>query len=174
VVVPTPSSRNPLVLDVTLKLKNEVFHDDLYNKESLRFLQMKNEVEMEVEIAYEKTKNFLSVTITGFRPGSIVCEGRLYFANATDQDVQNLRETLSDYGTNNKSFEVSKFENAADDGDDDNDDVGDDNEVVLGLNLLQIGAIIAGVVVLILVIIIIVLWVSMCIYSKWIYRREPV
>ena len=153
----------PLILNVILKF-NEMFHYDLYNRSSTKFIEMKNEVETEIENAYNKITSFLSVTIIGFRAGSIVCDSRLLFSNSSDQNVSSLKTILTEYAKRSGKFEVSKFENADDsgkDGDDGDDcDDGDDDDVILGLNWWQVGLVIAGVVIFALLIAIIVLCVS--------------
>jgi hypothetical protein len=159
-VAPTPRTKEALTIEISLTFVNRKFHEDLFNKGSLIFLEMKQEVELKIKIAYSNTKGFISVTISGFRPGSIVSEGRLYFANSSNKDVSLLKKTLSDYGTGSGGFMVSGFEEAAGDGDDD-----DDDEVILGLNWWQIGVIISGVVVFILLVTVVVLCVSVYIIN---------
>ena len=117
---------------------------------------MKKEVENKIEIAYEGTDNFVYAIITGFRSGSVICDGLLYFKNASESDILSSKETLAKYGSSGGGFTVSKFDFNA--GGDDNDD-GDD-EIILGLDWWQIGVIIAGIVVFILIITVIVLCVS--------------
>lgn len=151
--VTTSSNKQILILDVSLKVTNKDFDKELYNKNSFQFIEMKNYVEDKITSAYNETDNFLSVTITGFRSGSIVCDGRLYFKNASKSDIPNFNKILSEFGARN-GFTVSKFVvNSADDDE-------DDDEVILGLDWWQIGIIIAGIVVFILIITVVVLCVS--------------
>jgi hypothetical protein len=160
----TPRTKEILIIDVSLTFANRIFHEDLFNKQSLKFLQMKQDVEMQINIAYNiNTPGFISVTITGFRPGSIVSEGRLYFANSSNNDVTLLEKTLSDYGTATGEFEVSEFDEAANDRDDDNDE----------LDWWQIGVIIAGVVVFFLLLTVIVLCVSIYIINVSCLKTAP-
>ena len=151
----------PLILNVILKF-NETFHYDLYNQSSTKFIEMKNEVETEIENAYNKITSFLSVTIVGFRAGSIVCDSRLLFSNLSNQNVSSLKTILTEYAKQSGKFQVSKFENADDSGKDgdDGDDCVDGDDVILGLNWWQVGLVIAGVVIFVLLIAIIVLCVS--------------
>lgn len=155
----TPRSEQILILDVSLTFKNKEFQEELYDKNSSPFLEMKKEVENKIEIAYQGTDNFIYAIITGFRPGSVICDGRLYFKNASKSDIRSSKETLEKYGSSGGGFTISKFDINA--GGDDNDD-GDD-EIILGLDWWQIGVIIAGIVAFILIITVIVLCVS--IYS---------
>ena len=159
----TPRSEQILILDVSLTFENKEFQEELNDKNSSPFLEMKKEVENKIEIAYKGTNNFVYAIITGFRSGSVICDGRLYFKNASKSDILSSKETLAKYGSSGGGFTVSKFNfNAGgddnDDGDDDNDD-GDD-EIILGLHWWQIGVIITGIVVFILIITVIVLCVS--------------
>jgi hypothetical protein len=131
------------------------FHPDLYNKKSLKFFELEIEVKNEIILAYKETEKLISVTILGFRPGSIICDSRLYFENSTKQDTPSLKETLLEYGKNTSKFEVSNFEEVAGNNDDD-----DDDDIILGLDWWQIGLVIAGVVIFILLITVIVLCVS--------------
>ena len=157
--VTTPRNVEPLVIEVSLKFGKWVFHEDLNNQESLRFLETKKEVEGIITSAYKDTDNFISVTITGFRHGSIVSDGRLYFENSSDNDIAGFNKTLSDYGKNYGNFTVSNLKRPIDNGDNDDDD-DDDDDVILGLNWWQIGLIIAAFVALVLLITVIVLCVS--------------
>jgi hypothetical protein len=158
----TPTTTEPLIIEVSLTFVNRTFHEDLLNKQSLKFLEMKQEVELQIKIAYMNTKGFISVTISDFRRGSIVSVGRLYFANSSNKDVLQLKKTLSDYGTTTGEFTVSEFDEATGDDDDDDDD---DDGVLFGLDWWQIGIIIAGVVVFILLITVVVLCVSIFIIN---------
>ena len=126
---------------------------------------MKNEVEIKIKIAYNKTKTFISVTITGFRPGSIISEGRLFFANSSNEDVPALKETLLNYGTHTGKFQVSKFEEAAAG----NEVDGNDDD---GVNWWRIGVIISGVAVVFLLMVTIVLWVSVSIVQLVSFNRH--
>ena len=152
----TPRSEQIVILDVSLTFKNKDFMEELYDKNSSPFLEMKKEVENKIEIAYKGIDNFVYAFITGFRPGSVICDGRLYFKNDSKSDILSSEKTLAKYGSSGGGFTVSKFDINA--GDDDNND-GDD-EIILGLDWWQIGVIIAGIVVFILIITVIVLCVS--------------
>ena len=160
--VTTPNSKRILIFGVSLTFGNEDFDEELYNKRSLRFIKKRKEVEDEIKNAYKDTDSFVSVTIIGFRRGSIVCDARLYFDNVSTSDISDLNTTLSEYGASN-GFTVSEFViNAPDD---DNDD---DDEVILGLDWWQIGVIIAGILVFILTITVIVL----CVSNYKIYKKS--
>ena len=156
VTTPRTTQSPILIIDVSLKFQNRFFYKELSDKNSLLFIETKKDVENEINIAYNETETFVSAIITGFRDGSLVCDGLLYFKNASKSDIPVLEKTLK---KNNGGFTVSEFDiNARDDDKDESDD-----EIILGLDWWQIGVIIGGIVVFILIITVIVLCVS--IYS---------
>ncbi|XP_062813184.1 adhesion G protein-coupled receptor F5 [Anolis carolinensis] len=69
------SANDPSILITKMSLQlDEPFHNDLWDSSSVLFKRYKYDLETALTTAYRSLRGFITVTVTGFRPGSIVVE----------------------------------------------------------------------------------------------------
>ncbi|XP_056419851.1 adhesion G protein-coupled receptor F5 isoform X2 [Hyla sarda] len=63
----------PVSINLSLRI-NEVFTSDFTNPTSAKYIEYKEKLEAQLNKSYQSLPGFVSVTVTGFRPGSIVAD----------------------------------------------------------------------------------------------------
>ncbi|XP_051963878.1 adhesion G protein-coupled receptor F5 isoform X24 [Xyrauchen texanus] len=78
-----PSTSKLVIRHMSLGIK-ETFNSGLNNKASEKFKEYKSKIETAITKTYEKEDKFVSATVTGFRPGSVIVD----FFITSSQEIQ--------------------------------------------------------------------------------------
>ncbi|XP_051525425.1 serine-rich adhesin for platelets-like isoform X7 [Myxocyprinus asiaticus] len=93
---------NPVTRQMSLAI-DETFDSSLNNKNSEKFKGHKSKIEAAIKDTYKNEKNFVSATVTGFRPGSVIVD----FFITSSQEIQSNEAINQALSSNLKQFQFN-------------------------------------------------------------------